>query len=158
MCIRDRMISVEQLSQYADTAMVRISLNDLNEATLKTLKERNNIVAIAMPKTTNPTAEIRAIALKLDANEIKTPIIPWLRYDTPNVETFQLQAATDTGLLFIDGLIDGLMLSNYSIDQEIVMATTLEIMQATQVKYSKAEFISCPACGRTLYNLSLIHI
>jgi (E)-4-hydroxy-3-methylbut-2-enyl-diphosphate synthase len=147
------MISVEQLSQYADTAMARISLNDLNEATLKTLKERNNIVAIAMPKTTNPTAEIRAIALKLDANEIKTPIIPWLRYDTPNVETFQLQAATDTGLLFIDGLIDGLMLSNYSIDQEIVMATTLEIMQATQVKYSKAEFISCPACGRTLYNI-----
>ena len=89
----------------------------------------------------------------LNNNEIKLPVIPWLRYDTTNIEAFQLQAAADTGLLFIDGLIDGLMLSNYNIDQEVVMSTTLEIMQATQVRYSKAEFISCPACGRTLYDI-----
>ena len=147
------MLSIEQLHSFKDTAMVRLSLNELNNETLLSLKNRDNIVIIATPRTENPTAEIRALVLMLNNNEIKLPVIPWLRYDTTNIEAFQLQAAADTGLLFIDGLIDGLMLSNYNIDQEVVMSTTLEIMQATQVRYSKAEFISCPACGRTLYDI-----
>lgn len=147
------MLSIEQLHSFKNTAMVRLSLNELNNETLLSLKNRDNIVIIATPRTENPTAEIRALVFMLNNNEIKLPVIPWLRYDTTNIEAFQLQAAADTGLLFIDGLIDGLMLSNYNIDQEIVMSTTLEIMQATQVRYSKAEFISCPACGRTLYDI-----
>jgi (E)-4-hydroxy-3-methylbut-2-enyl-diphosphate synthase len=147
------MLSIEQLGSYNETAMVRLSLSDLDDNILQQLKSRDNIVIIATTRNENPTAEIRALVLKFNVNGIKAPVIPWLRYDSADVETFQLQAATDTGLLFIDGLIDGLMLSNYNVDQEIVMSTTLEIMQATQVRYSKAEFISCPACGRTLYDI-----
>lgn len=147
------MISAELLPSYKEMAMVRLSLNELNDEVLSILKERTDIVVIACPKTSNPTAEIRAFVLTLEANDIKTPVVPWLRYDSVDKEEFQLKAACDTGLLFIDGLIDGLMLSNYNVEQEVVMETTLEIMQATQVRFTKAEFISCPACGRTLYDI-----
>lgn len=146
------MLSPADLDEYAGPGFVRMSYEELTDESAHRLVGRDLVVA-AYPRTANPTAELRAFALALSARGIDLPMVPWLVYDTQSTEAFQLYAAADTGLLFIDGLADGLMLSNYAQTIDTLCRTSLDIMQASRVRFSKAEFISCPGCGRTLYNL-----
>ncbi|MFN8842284.1 MAG: flavodoxin-dependent (E)-4-hydroxy-3-methylbut-2-enyl-diphosphate synthase, partial [Chryseotalea sp.] len=68
-------------------------------------------------------------------------------------EQFQLYAATDVGGLLIDGLGDGLFLTADSLADKIINQTAFNILQATRTRISKTEYISCPSCGRTLFDL-----
>ena len=148
------LISARQLIEKGSANDVFVLIQTANiDSELITVLQKSNVVIIAKPETTNPTAELRAFILKLNANNINAPVIPWLRYDDKDLATFQLKAAADAGLLLIDGLIDGLMLSNFSLPEKDVVDTTFSIMQATRSRFNKAEFISCPGCGRTLYDL-----
>ncbi len=148
------LISARQLIEKGSANDVFVLIQTANiDSELITVLQKSNVVIIAKPETTNPTAELRAFILKLNANNISAPVIPWLRYDDKDLATFQLKAAADAGLLLIDGLIDGLMLSNFSLPEKDVVDTTFSIMQATRSRFNKAEFISCPGCGRTLYDL-----
>jgi (E)-4-hydroxy-3-methylbut-2-enyl-diphosphate synthase len=67
----------------------------------------------------------------------------------------QLKAAADTGVLFIEGLADGIILQNHapSISVEVVRDLAYSILQAARARFTKTEYISCPGCGRTLYDL-----
>lgn len=147
------MLSNKNFFTYKKTAFVRLSLDELTDEVITELKQRDNLIIAVRPRTANITAEIRAFVFAMDSYGIQLPIIPWIRYDASSVEIFQLEAAADAGLLFIDGLVDGIFLSDYNISQSDVTNTSLEILQATQVRFSKCEFISCPGCGRTQYNL-----
>lgn len=148
------LIAPQMLSQKFDKPVfLRLTLETLTPNIIDELRRRTDVVIIAQASTKNPTGEIRALVLSLDAYGINAPIVPWLRYDQKNIEHFQLSAAADSGMLFIDGLVDGLMLSNFNAAQQTVNQTALEILQATRVRFSKAEFISCPGCGRTLYDI-----
>ena len=67
---------------------------------------------------------------------------------------FQLEAAADMGALMIDGLTDGIWLMNDGdIANDVITDTALGILQAARLRTSKTEYISCPGCGRTLYDL-----
>ncbi|MCQ2227579.1 MAG: (E)-4-hydroxy-3-methylbut-2-enyl-diphosphate synthase [Bacteroidales bacterium] len=132
---------------------VRMSLSMLTEQKITELQLLKDRVIIAEAETTNPTAELRAFILKLSANTVKLPVVVSVRYADSDLDSFQLKASADTGLLFIDGLADGLMLINENLSADAIAETSLQILQATKVRYSKAEFISCPGCGRTLYNI-----
>ncbi len=147
------LLSAVNLAQYKGTAFVRLSFGALTDEVISELRNRTDLVIVHQPQTNNPTVETRAFVLKLNELGIRLPVVAWLRYTSTTLDAFQLEAATDAGLLFIDGLIDGLMLSNYNIDQPTIAAVNAEIMQASRVNFSKAEFISCPACGRTLYDI-----
>ena len=82
------------------------------------------------------------------------PIIIQRQYSESDVSLLQLKSAADCGPLFIDGLPDGIMISNAGcIANEQVVSTAFSILQAARVRISKTEFISCPGCGRTLFNL-----
>lgn len=78
-----------------------------------------------------------------------------LGYDEDNLEDFQLKAAMDAGALLIDGLARELRLSNArpSVTQAQADDTAEAILQAARVRFTRTEYISCPGCGRTLYNL-----
>ncbi len=147
------LLAPHALDSYSGVAFVRLGFSDLTSSFVQKVKARDNVVLLFQPQTQNPTVEARAFVLQLNELGVEAPVVLWLRYDTSDLAEFQLKSATDTGLLFIDGLIDGLMLSNYSIVQEKVVDTVCEIMQATNVRYTKAAFISCPGCGRTLYDI-----
>ena len=148
------LLAPQMLAQVTDRPVfLRLTLETFTPAVIDELRRRTNVVIVAQAATQNPTAEIRALILSLDAYGINAPIVPWLRYDQQNIEHFQLSSSADAGILFIDGLADGLMLSNFNAAQETVNRTALEILQATRVRFTKAEFISCPGCGRTLYDI-----
>ena len=70
------------------------------------------------------------------------------------LEDFQLKAAADMGALVVDGFCDGIFLHNQgSLSPCSVDATAFGILQAGRVRVSKTEYISCPGCGRTLFDL-----
>jgi (E)-4-hydroxy-3-methylbut-2-enyl-diphosphate synthase len=85
---------------------------------------------------------------------IDVPVILKRCYTTSNPEEFLVQSATDMGTLFADGMGDGIWLeaTEPSI-QSILVETTFSILQATRSRISQTEFIACPSCGRTQYNI-----
>ncbi|TXC85099.1 (E)-4-hydroxy-3-methylbut-2-enyl-diphosphate synthase [Luteibaculum oceani] len=95
---------------------------------------------------------LRAAFLKLRSNS-KAPIIIQVGDKRAEKEDVQLYASARAGLLLIDGLGDGLFLDAPKIPLKDKMETCFGILQATRTRISKTEYISCPSCGRTLFDL-----
>ncbi len=114
---------------------------------------------IVVLTTDNPhgIAEQRAFFLQMEALGKDNPVIIKRTYHEKSLEALQVKAAADTGMLFLDGYGDGLWIENEgpdsSISQADIDALGLCILQAARVRISRAEYIACPGCGRTLYDL-----
>lgn len=121
---------------------IRVSLSEEPEAEIPVARK---LVAYA-----EESARRRAEA----AASIHDGVIT-LHYDEDNLEDFQLHAAMDAGALLIDGLAHDLVLTNANpvITPAQITNTQDAILQAARVKFTRTEYISCPGCGRTLYNL-----
>ena len=98
---------------------------------------------------------IRRAFFHLMDKGIVNPVIIHLNYSSISDDQFQLFAPTDGGALFIDGFGDGLLLSlNHTKNKEALCnATNFGTLQASRMRISKTEYISCPSCGRTLFDL-----
>jgi (E)-4-hydroxy-3-methylbut-2-enyl-diphosphate synthase len=102
----------------------------------------------------NGYAEQRAFFNHLLANEIHLPVIVKREYPGIPQHVMQIRAAMDTGPLFIDGLAEGLWLTaDREIEIKSLANISFGILQASRARMSKTEFISCPGCGRTLFDL-----
>lgn len=121
---------------------VRVSLSEAPE---KEIPVARKLVAYA-----KESADRREMARAAIADDTIT-----LEYNEKNLEDFQLKAAMDVGALLIDGCARNLRLSNRnaSITQAQADDTAEAILQAARVRFTRTEYISCPGCGRTLYNL-----
>jgi len=92
--------------------------------------------------------------MELDAHICKIPVILHRSYRKNNYEDLLLAACTDLGGLFIDGYGDGIMISNDgNIGYNELKNLSFGILQASRMRVTKTEFISCPGCGRTLFDL-----
>ena len=98
----------------------------------------------------NPTAELRAAILNLQSRE---PVAVVCRYDDDDAVTVAVKAAADMGALFIDGLADGIAVEAPQLAEDVRREIELMILQATRVRMSRTEYIACPSCGRTLYDI-----
>ena len=99
----------------------------------------------------NPTAELRAAILSLE--DEKQPVVVKRRYEQSDVEQVAVKAAADLGVLFLDGLADGIWVDAPNLSPEQVEEIELMILQAARVRFSHTEYIACPSCGRTLYDI-----
>ena len=81
------------------------------------------------------------------------PIILHRRYTTANKEQFAIEAAADFGVMMIDSLADGIRIDNPHFSEEERNEIALIILQAARVRISRTEYIACPSCGRTLYDI-----
>ena len=81
------------------------------------------------------------------------PVVLHRDYHETDKETLQLKAAADFGTLLLDGFGDGIMIHNQRIEASCIDSYMFGILQATRSRISKTEYISCPSCGRTLYDL-----
>ena len=102
----------------------------------------------------NGVAEQRKLFTELMNNNIKTPVIIGRAYGNLSEEQLQLSASADFGALLLDGLGDGIFIAaeNCGSDQS-VNSLAFGILQASRTRISKTEYISCPSCGRTLFDL-----
>ena len=98
----------------------------------------------------NPTAELRAAILDMDD---AVPVAVRRRYDDRDAETVAVKAAADLGVLFLDGLADGIWIDAPHLSPREVRDIELTILQAARVRFSHTEYIACPSCGRTLYDI-----
>lgn len=120
------------------------------------LKANSNVVVVVPSQHQNRLGEQRALVHELMAEGIENPVVFAQAYKHSQQEKadLQLEAAADMGALMMDGLTDGLWLMN---DGDIAMQdltdTAYGILQAGRLRMVKTEYISCPGCGRTLYDL-----
>ena len=102
----------------------------------------------------NAFADQRAAVFRLMNQGCKCPVIFARFYQENEKEEFQLKASIDLGGLFLDGLGDGIFIKNQAISHPTsCLETAFNILQASRVRVSKTEYISCPSCGRTLFDL-----
>ena len=138
-----------------------LSYAGLNDEVKACLRHHPETVVIAQSNHPNRTGELRALVHELWNENIPTPIIFFQHYQCSGAQTedFQLRAAADTGALLFDGLTDGLFLFNQSpsgqapLPHSTIDATAFAILQAARLRTTRTEYISCPGCGRTLYDL-----
>lgn len=131
-----------------------ITYMGLNEEALACLKYHPEVVLIAQSNHPNRLGEQRALAHQLMCEGLQNPVIYFQHYAEEETENFQLKSAADMGALIFDGLCDGIFLFNQGdIASQVIDATAFGILQAGRVRTSKTEYISCPGCGRTLYDL-----
>jgi (E)-4-hydroxy-3-methylbut-2-enyl-diphosphate synthase len=128
---------------------------DRNPEIMTKLKQTRKTVLILESFNKNPFAELRAFFMMLETHIWKVPVILYRRYNERSLEDLQIKASADLGGLLIDGYGDGVCLSN---DRDSITFTELKdlsygILQASRMRVSKTEFISCPGCGRTQFDL-----
>lgn len=136
-------------------AFVNCELSHLfNKNFIEILKTNKKAVLVLETKNTHGMAEQRRAFIELMNNKIECPVVIKRKYRNKDVESFQLEAATDVGALQMDGLGDGIWLDAEGCGgQKITLSTSFGILQASRSRISKTEYISCPSCGRTLFDL-----
>lgn len=99
-------------------------------------------------------SDLREMFILLAQNKCKIPVIIKRNYKDLQEETFQLYGSTDVGGLLIDGFGDGVWIRQQNcVSPKVCNSTVFGILQAARTRISKTEYISCPSCGRTLFDL-----
>ena len=134
---------------------LQLTYADLTNGNLiEKLKQFDNTVVILDTNHINGVGEQRAFMHQLLDNDCSIPVVLRRTYSEDEAENLQVKAGVDFGALLLDGFGNGIMLSNEgAIASSEVDAYMFGILQAARVRTSKTEFISCPGCGRTLFNL-----
>ena len=135
-----------------DFSYVELDCYSITEEALAKVQE-TSLILLNAPGN-NAIAEWRLGFTLLRRAGIKNSIILRRTYTTNDIELFRLQLAADAGTIIIDGWSNGLYISAPNLQEEDVIKTELGVLQATRLRMSKTEFISCPGCGRTLYSLT----
>ncbi|MDR2948495.1 MAG: 4-hydroxy-3-methylbut-2-en-1-yl diphosphate synthase [Prevotella sp.] len=133
---------------------LQLSYPDLDDGIISLLKVDKTIVLIIATDHINGVGEQRALVHTLMNNDCDTPVVFCRHYTENESEDLQIKAGADFGTLYLDGFGNGIMLQNEGdISQKNIDAYMFGILQASRVRTSKTEYISCPSCGRTLFDL-----
>ena len=131
---------------------VSITINDVLQ--FSTFQPSNPFVLVFETSNEHGLAEQRRMFVEFLKTKNEIPVIVKRNYSSLLEEKFQLHASTDFGALFLDGFGDGIWIyQNNCTSPKNVNATAFGILQATRTRISKTEYISCPSCGRTLFDL-----
>ncbi|MCL3780073.1 4-hydroxy-3-methylbut-2-en-1-yl diphosphate synthase [Prolixibacteraceae bacterium JC049] len=118
------------------------------------LKQTRKTILILESDHDNAMAEMRAFLYFLDAHICKVPVILYRKYKARTLEDLIINASTDMGALLLDGYGDGICIGNEGdLSFSELKDLSFSILQASRMRVSKTEFISCPGCGRTLFDL-----
>ena len=152
---------VESHSQFN---LVYATLPELDDAFITKLKSDPTAVLLIDTYNTHGMAEQRRLFFSLLEHGCETPVIIGRAYGDLDRDRLVIHSSTDIGPLFIDGLGDGIFIADESRSpavqrdagggrEGLVCRTAFGILQATRTRTSKTEYISCPSCGRTLFDL-----
>jgi (E)-4-hydroxy-3-methylbut-2-enyl-diphosphate synthase len=156
------------LAQYVEASVkdpvlnfVHLNADQFNESLKVVLRNDPTAVLVVSTQNAHAMAAIRRMFFELVEEGLDVPVVIRREYEMTGEDAFMIAAATDVGGLYIDGFGDGIMLgvippegggiSSDWIDR--CNRTAFGILQATRNRMSKTEYISCPSCGRTLFDL-----
>lgn len=145
----DEFLDADMLSEKLN--FIHVSLKDINQTLISSLK--NNCVLVLSTDNKHAMAELRRAFVELINNDVKIPVIVKRDYKGLTDEELTLYASTDIGGLLIDGLGDGVWITAPPAKLELINSISFGILQATRARISRTEYISCPSCGRTQFDL-----
>jgi (E)-4-hydroxy-3-methylbut-2-enyl-diphosphate synthase len=145
----------------SDLRFLRISLDEFSTPFIQHLQTIPNVVLWLHSDHPNPVAELRAAFHFLLHESCRIPVVLAQNSKASNREEEQLACGMDFGSLLLDGFGDGLFLNTASnktfkslpADQVSVL---FGVLQSSRLRISKTEYISCPSCGRTLFDLQRV--
>ncbi|GAA4450488.1 4-hydroxy-3-methylbut-2-en-1-yl diphosphate synthase [Nibrella saemangeumensis] len=147
----------EGVPLHTSLNFVRVALADLTTGLLHRLRSDSTVVLLAHTDNSHAMPELRRLFVELINQGITAPVVVQQSYPGVPAEDLPLYAATDLGGLLVDGLGDGVMLSASEANEPAALsrlnALAFGILQAARTRITKTEYISCPSCGRTLFDL-----
>jgi (E)-4-hydroxy-3-methylbut-2-enyl-diphosphate synthase len=143
-----------KIIDYDNENFIFCDFSMFDNSFLSWMKENQSKTLVISFDSAGSIAEQRSLFLRFQEHEITNPIVIARSYKGKNFEKLQIMAACDFGALLIDGFGDGVMLSTESsISPKLVSDLCFRILQASRVRYTRTEYIACPGCGRTLFDL-----
>jgi (E)-4-hydroxy-3-methylbut-2-enyl-diphosphate synthase len=148
---------------------LELQLNDLDEELSGKIKSDNRLVLVVKTTNEHGMAEQRRLFFELIKKGIRNPVLVKRNYQNTSLDEVRLYSSTDFGSLLLDGLGDGVWLNSKTNEntpksegkltlvkeskEKFINRTLFGILQATRTRISKTEYIACPSCGRTLFDL-----
>ena len=152
------LISLDQFTRKGELSDI-LNFIDAKDEELYTngaiaaLKKSKNSILVLHTNNDRAVAAMRRAFIELINRECSIPVVVARNFQAETTEQVQLYASTDAGALMLDGLGDGLWLRALNCDPQTLKRLSFGILQATRTRISKTEYISCPSCGRTLFDL-----
>lgn len=159
------LVDIEAISKdiklHNSLNFIAVNIDNLKPEFISILSSLRKAVLVISTNNTHGMPALRRFFFELISQGIKLPVVIWRQYDAMSTSDFQLFSATDLGGLLVDGLGDGAILSvpqntpasEFQGLAKIYNSTAFGILQAARTRMSKTEYISCPSCGRTLFDL-----
>ena len=148
-------IADAEAAAKCDAPMVWVEASaDTPIQSLEPLRAMANAVLVITPANVNVPGSLQAMLHALITAGIDVPVVARCSYDDADTEWLQVKSGADFGTLLLNGFRDGIWLEapNYA-DADRIVRCEYGILQAARLRMSKTEFISCPSCGRTLFDL-----
>lgn len=119
---------------------------------IKNLLTQNTVVVLSSNHI-NPTGEMQAWLHEAMSQKLKNPVIVRVDYGNSEAEDVALMAAVDLGTMLLNGFADGIWIRANKLDVSEISRISFGILQASRLRITRTEYISCPSCGRTLFDL-----
>lgn len=136
-----------------DDSIARVSVDrDIEDivAEVKALPGKVIVLTTAHP---NPALSLKVALHGLTAAGVDAPLIPEIDYGTAPADAVMVYASADMGSLLLQGFSDGISIKSAELTADELKSLSLGILQAARLRFSRTEFISCPGCGRTMFDL-----
>lgn len=138
--------------EYCDVVFTDIF--DDGKALKTTLKNNPSLVCMLHADAQHVMKEVRSFVFELENNGLHNPVVLAIDYQEGlSHESFLIHSAADCGSTLIDGLVDGLCLTRGGVSTSETCSAAFAILQAARQRMTRTEYISCPGCGRTMYDL-----
>jgi (E)-4-hydroxy-3-methylbut-2-enyl-diphosphate synthase len=147
-------LNAERLSDK--TNFVKLSSDELTDDMLNALSGDSHAVLVLNTDKQNAVADFRSVFVKLIDRGILVPVIVYRKYDNLTEEQLMLYSSTDIGSLLIDGFGDGIWIDYTGRSRRFLACVnniSFTILQAARTRISRTEYIACPSCGRTQFDL-----
>ncbi|MBS1519041.1 MAG: (E)-4-hydroxy-3-methylbut-2-enyl-diphosphate synthase [Bacteroidetes bacterium] len=132
---------------------VEVSLGGLDGELVKRFSVDGNCIPVIKTDNVNAMAELRRMFIEFLNNGINLPVIIKRNYGNAGMDELMIFSSTDIGGLLVDGLGDGIWIESENTEASKINSISFGILQATRTRISRTEYISCPSCGRTLFDL-----
>ena len=134
-------------------SFIQINADKIEDKIIDQLKGLTQSIIILESFASNVLHSSRNVMIKFMKAGIQLPVVFKYHFGDFSEEAFRINLATNYGGLFIDGLGDGMLMSADDLDTKLINETIFGTLQAARTRITKTEYISCPSCGRTLFDL-----
>ena len=134
-------------------SFIQINADNIEDKIIDQLKGLTQSIIILESFASNVFHSSRNVMIKFMKAGIQLPVVFKYHFGDFSEEAFRINLATNYGGLFIDGLGDGMLMSADDLDTKLINETVFGTLQAARTRITKTEYISCPSCGRTLFDL-----